>query len=138
MGCVWLLKKTVLLSTGFRFWSSLLLHCPAIQASKLTLLRRRDGLSHGVRGAGSPRKSCDRATRRGGVAQTTDLVVLGREAAEGLGPEVGELIELFGGLGESFSQGADLVLEPGDLGVAPVGANASVLQVTKALFEFNA
>lgn len=51
---------------------------------------------------------------------------------------VGEFVARAGGLGEALLQRGDLALEPGDLGVARVGALAGVLEVLKSPSEFNA
>jgi hypothetical protein len=60
---------------------------------------------------------------------------LGGELGEGPGAEVGEFVDRAGGLGEAFLQYGDLVLEPGDLGVAWVWTVAGLVDGLQTLLE---
>lgn len=62
--------------------------------------------------------------------------MLGGEPGEGLGPEVGEIADRGGRLGEAFLQPCGLVLEPGALGVSRVGLLADLVECAEASLEF--
>jgi hypothetical protein len=89
----------------------------------------------GSDGGGWAGKSCDSAGLVGSAAQACDLVVLRGEPGQGLGAEVGEVVDSAGGLGESLLWLGGLVLEPSDLRVSRVGAFASLLEQVESLFE---
>ena len=64
--------------------------------------------------------------------------MLGGEAGQGMGAEVGEVVDRAGGLCETLLQCGGLVLEPGDLGVAWVGEIAGLLEGAEPVFELGA
>lgn len=68
----------------------------------------------------------------GGFAEPDDLFVLRGEASQGLGAEVGELVDRLLRLGNPGSELGVLCLEAGDLGFAGVGDFAGILEGPQA------
>ena len=70
------------------------------------------------------------------ATQAGDLVVLGGEAREGCGSEVGVLGDRLISGGDAFLEGGGLGFQPGDLGVSEVGQVIGCAQGFQPCFEF--
>jgi hypothetical protein len=74
----------------------------------------------------------------GEVTQARDLVVLRGQSGEGLGAEVGELVDRAVRLGQALFERGVFVFEVSDLSIAWVGFLVGVLESGQSLLELDA